>query len=78
MLQQDEYWLWPENEEPFVLWLSLQTQWAVGIQGPVGLNYQGVEACMRMRGVKPKDRQRLFSLVQMMEQAALSGWAQQH
>jgi hypothetical protein len=26
VLDQDEFWLWPENEEVFWLWVGLQTQ----------------------------------------------------
>ena len=78
ILDQDEYWLWPENEEPFDLWLSLQTQWLFGPLRPTGLNYPGVEACMRMRGIRPQARRRMFEVVQMLEQVALQAWAQQN
>lgn len=75
-LDEDEFWLWPENEEAFVLWLGLQTQWTVGTQGATGLNYPGVEVCMRLRGIRrPKDRERLFGLIQVMEHACLEEWA---
>lgn len=77
VLEQDEYWLWPENEEPFAFWLAIQTQWNVGMAGATGLNYPGVETCLRMHGFKPRDRQRLFLQVQMMERACLEEWARQ-
>lgn len=73
----EEYWLWPENEDAFWLWLSLQTQWNTGMGGATGLNYPGVEACMRLRGIGTKERQRLFAAVQGMEQATLEEWARQ-
>lgn len=76
VLQQDEYWLWPENEEAFALWLGLQTQWNVGMAGAVGLNYTAVEACMRMRDIGRKKRAELFAMVQLMEQACLEEWAE--
>lgn len=75
VLQQDEYWLWPENEEAFALWIGLQTQWNVGMAGAVGLNYPGVETCMRMRDIACKKRAELFAMVQLMEQACLEEWA---
>lgn len=74
-LDSDEFWLWPENEEPFLFWLSVQTQWNVGMGGPTGLNYQGVEICMRRRAIRAGERNRLFELVQAMERAALDEWA---
>jgi hypothetical protein len=76
-LDDDEYWLWPENDAAFALWLSLQTQWNVGMKGVTGLHYPGVEACMRLRGTRPKERAGLFGMVQMMEQVCLEEWAQQ-
>ena len=76
-LEQDECWLWPENDEAFGIWLSLQTQWNVGMAGATGLSYQGVEICLRMRGLKKKVQQNLFLLIQMMERACLEEWARQ-
>lgn len=76
VIDQDEYWLWPENEEPFALWLGLQTQWNVSLGGAVGLEYIGVEACMRMRDISRKRRVELFAMVQLMEQACLEEWAE--
>lgn len=76
-LVPDEFWLWPENEEAFDLWLAVQTQWTRDMQGAAGLNYNGVEVCMRMRGIRrPKVQERLFGLIQMMEHACLDEWAQ--
>lgn len=73
-VEDDEFWLWPDNEEMFHLWLSLQTQWSIGMAGPTGLNYAGVEACMRMQGIKAKKQHGFFMLIQAMEQSALDEW----
>jgi len=75
-LGADEFWLWPENEEAFLFWLELQTQWNVGNAGPVGLNYAGVDVCLRRGDIRPRDRNRIFRLMQAMERAALDEWAQ--
>lgn len=77
VVEDDEFWLWPENEDVFWLWVSIQTQWVVGMAGRVGLDYSGVEACMRMRGIKKNQQQRIFALIQMMENAALDEWSRQ-
>jgi hypothetical protein len=74
VIDEDEFWLWPENEEAFWLWLSIQTQWQKDMERRVGLNYAGVESCMRLRGIRKKDRLRLFGLIQAMENAALEEW----
>lgn len=75
VIDEDEFWLWPENEEAFWLWCSVQTQWMVGMAGALGLNYPGVESCMRMRGIRKKRQRQLFLVLQMMEQATLEEWA---
>lgn len=75
-LDQDEYWLWPENDDVFRLWLAVQTQWTVaGMGGAIGLNYSGVEACMRLRGLGRKKSIRAFEQIQAMEQVTLEEWA---
>ena len=76
-LDEDEYWLWPENEEVLGIWLAIQTQWSVGMAGATGLHYPGVETCMRMRGLKKKAQRDTFLLIQMMERACLEEWARQ-
>lgn len=75
-LDRDEYWLWPENDEPFRLWLAVQTQWNVaGMGGAIGLNYPGVEACMRLKGMTRKKSSQAFEQIQAMEQVTLEEWA---
>lgn len=75
---EDAFFLWPENEPVFDLWLRLQTQWVVSDGIRVGLSYPGVEAYMRMSGVSKKKQARHIDLIQEMEQAALAGMADKH
>lgn len=77
VLDEDEFWLWPENEKAFALWCAVQSQWVVGPSGVLGLNYPGVESCMRMRGIGKRKWPALFELIQAMERAALNEWAAQ-
>ena len=74
-VDQDEFWLWPENEEVFWSWTGLQTQWVVGMAGAIGLNYAGVEAEFRLLGIPKKRRREIYLLIKHMEQAALEEWA---
>ncbi len=67
-------WLWPENERAWYLWLQVQTQWRVGLDGKTGLDYAGVQACMELRRVPRSAQARLFELVHAMELAALDVW----
>ncbi|MGN2393356.1 DUF1799 domain-containing protein, partial [Pelomicrobium sp. G1] len=59
--------VWPENWPAVELFLGCATQWRVdGMSGAVlGLDYQGVEALMRIRRVR--DRAALFDDLQIME-----------
>lgn len=76
LTQDDEFWLWPENEAAFLLWLRIQTQWNWNMHQPTGLNYVGIETCMRLSGIRPKERERLFEMMQVMEDATLQVWSQ--
>jgi hypothetical protein len=67
--------LWGENREALHTWLGVQTQWRVGMGGPTGLDYAGVEAYLRMRAVRaPARRARLLLELQVMERATLEEW----
>lgn len=74
VVDQDEFWLWPDNEEVFWFWAGLQTQWIVGMAGATGLNYASVESDLRMLAPKKKHRD-YYLLIKNMEQAALEEWA---
>ena len=72
---EEEFYLWPENVATFNLWLSLQTQWITGMNGRTGLNYAGVEVCMRLHQVRKKEQREMFVGLQAMEHAALDEWS---
>jgi hypothetical protein len=66
--------VWEENEVSVELFFSLRTQWrwmSLGFGAScLGLDYQGVEAVMRMKRIK--ERAKVFEDLQIMEAAALS------
>jgi hypothetical protein len=65
--------VWPENVEAVRLFCDVATQWRVAAGFGVvylGLDYAAVEAAMRMRGVKRRERSELFEKVRVMELAA--------
>ena len=69
--------LWPENVPAFELWLAVQTQWRMGPNGPIGLDYAGVEAHMRCGlRMRPRQLRRRWGELRAMEQAALEEFAQ--
>jgi hypothetical protein len=71
-----EVYLWPENEELWGLFQACRTQWNIGMAGPTGLSYQGVEIVLRVHGIKPKRQRDVFSKIQVMERAMLSAWSE--
>lgn len=71
-----EVYLWPENLPVWRIFQEVRTQWYVGINGPTGLNYGGVEVVMRMQRVKRSERAQLFTKIQMMERAMLDAWSE--
>jgi len=70
-----EFGLWPENVPAWNLWLACQTQWRIGMGGPTGLDYAGIEALMRMRNVSRAERPELIEGLQVMEVVALEEFA---
>lgn len=84
LVLEEEFFLWPENVTAFNLWISVQTQWRwtsipVGMGGmmPVrtGLDYQGVDICLRHLAAPKKEKRWYFGALQAMERTALDEWA---
>ena len=63
---------WPENRPAALVFLTMRTQWRVGMNGPTGLDYAALPECWRRCGIKPADRDETFASLQIMEQAALA------
>lgn len=72
---EEECYIWPENVLAFNLWLSVQTQWHTDTGLRTGLNYPGVETCVRHMPIPKKKRAWYFAAIQSMERAALEEWA---
>lgn len=70
------FWLWPEHVPALRAWLDCGTQWRVGMGGPIGLDYAGVEAYLRAEGIRGVERRERFAELRIMERAALRAWAE--
>ena len=66
---QEDFEVWDENWEAVMMFLIMQTQWNVSMNGLVGLNYQALETLIRLYHVKEPIE--LFERVQVIERAAL-------
>ena len=61
--------VWEENWDAVMMFLRMQTQWNVSMNGLIGLNYQALETLIRLYHVK--EPVELFEKVQVIERAAL-------
>jgi hypothetical protein len=74
---EEEFFLWPENEPVWDLWLWVQTQWRSDGGTRTGLDYQGVQIAINNRPIPKKDKPGYFRALQAMECAALDEWFNQ-
>ncbi|WP_341249066.1 DUF1799 domain-containing protein [Cupriavidus pauculus] len=63
--------VWPDNAVALGVFVQMETQWRVGMGGPVGLDYTALRIVMRMNRIPPDEQSELFEAVRVMERAAL-------
>lgn len=68
--------VWPCNTPAVALFESLFTQWRVGPGGVVGLDYTVLPIVARSRGIAPRRLPQLLPDLQVMEDEALSLYAE--
>ena len=70
LTQEDHLFeIWPENKTSLEIFLRLRTQWVIGFNGVIGLNYSSVEMMLRLFDVS--DHRETFLDIQAMEIAIL-------
>jgi hypothetical protein len=74
---EEDFFLWPENVAAFNLWLEVQTQWHTDNGVRTGLNYPGVDICIRYMAAPKKEKPWYFAAIKAMERAALDEWSRQ-
>lgn len=63
--------VWPDNMPTVSVFIAMSTQWRVGMNGPIGLDYTALSHVMRMTGVRRPEWPYVFDGVRIMESAAL-------
>jgi hypothetical protein len=63
--------VWPDNFLPVNVFMSMTTQWRIGMNGVTGLDYSALEPVMRMMGVSRKKWPEVFQDIGIMEGAAM-------
>jgi hypothetical protein len=64
--------VWEENWAAVQMFLRLQTQWRMGMNGVIGLDYGAAEWLFRLYAVKVKDQRSLLEDLQVIEAAAMA------
>jgi hypothetical protein len=73
-LQPEPVELWPEHEEALRVFAAMLTQWRMGYNGPVGLDYAVLPIVERRLGLRPCKQR--FADLQVLEAEALRWFAQ--
>jgi hypothetical protein len=68
--KDEGFQVWPENWPALQAFLAVQTQWAIGMNGPTGLDYTRVRAGLELAGVETTPA--LFQKLRILESAALA------
>ena len=68
--------IWPENWPALRVFLAMQTQWRVGMAGPVGLDYGVLRLVERRIGITPRQARRHFVALQVLEGECLRIWSE--
>lgn len=68
-LAEDDIEVWPENWTAVTVLLDMQTQWNIGMGGPVGLRYEALPVVLAARGIESSPD--LFGQIRILESAAL-------
>ncbi|NMF98385.1 DUF1799 domain-containing protein [Aromatoleum toluolicum] len=68
----DDVEVWPENWPAVEVFVRMNTQWAVGMSGPTGLNYLVLFDLLDRAGHVGPEWDRMFDDVRVLEREALS------
>ena len=73
LTRSSDFEVWEDNWQSVEMFLRLQTQWRVGMNGLIGLDYGAAEWLFRICGVE--DQRSLLEDLQVMEAAVLAAAA---
>ena len=68
--------VWPDNVPTLNVFVAMSTQWRVGNNGAIGLDYAALPVVEDRVGIKPDDRRAVFDGLRAMEEAALAQMAE--
>jgi len=68
----EDFLVWPDNWKAISNFSCLQTQWRMGMSGPIGLDYNVMPIVFRMTGLAEIEWPEMFQSIRVMESAALA------
>ena len=63
--------VYPDNWQVYKVFNYMATQWRVGVNGASGLVYSSLDFVFRIMKVATEEEEEIFSLLRIMEMAAL-------
>lgn len=63
--------MWPDNYPAVNVFISMSTQWRVGMAGATGLDYNALPAVLRMTQIPRSDWPEIFQSIRILEDAAM-------
>lgn len=63
--------MWPENWEAIRLFRDFSTQWRVGMNGPVGLDYNPIQHELDRRSLSAEQYDELMNAIRIIEGVAM-------
>lgn len=67
--------VWPDCWSAAGVMSAMATQWRIGGDGPIGLDYSAIPAVFRLMGISRREWQQVFDDIRVMEDAALKFFA---
>ena len=63
--------MWPENRTAVLVFQLMSTQWRAGMSGYTGLDYSALREVWQRARIAPRERDRVFMDLRIIEHAAL-------
>lgn len=64
--------VWPENWDATKVFLAMQTQWRIGMNGVTGLDYTPLQRVMQWCGIRKRKQTDVFDAIRIMEAEGIS------
>lgn len=67
----DDVGVWPDNMPAVNVFISMSTQWRVGMAGATGLDYNALPTVLRLGAIPRRGWPEIFESIRILEDAAM-------